>query len=56
MKAAPLAHANAVKTLGLGDKVAFFGTDMNNQMGQMLQAGRQHPARCHRSGPLPDGL
>ena len=34
-----VAHANAVKTLGLGDKVAVFGTDMNNQMGQMLQAG-----------------
>jgi ABC-type sugar transport system substrate-binding protein len=33
-----VAHANAVKTLGLGDKVYVFGTDMNNQMGQMLQA------------------
>ena len=33
-----VAHANAVKTLGLGGKVAVFGTDMNNQMGQMLQA------------------
>ncbi len=33
-----VAHANAVKTLGLGDKVFVFGTDMNNQMGQMLQA------------------
>jgi ABC-type sugar transport system substrate-binding protein len=32
-------EANAVKTLGLGDKVYVFGTDMNNQMGQMLQAG-----------------
>ena len=34
-----VAHANAVKTLGLGGKVFVFGTDMNNQMGQMLQAG-----------------
>ena len=33
-----VAHANAVKTLGLGGKVFVFGTDMNNQMGQMLQA------------------
>jgi ABC-type sugar transport system substrate-binding protein len=33
-----VAEANAVKTLGLGDKVFVFGTDMNNQMGQMLQA------------------
>jgi ABC-type sugar transport system substrate-binding protein len=33
-----VAHANAVKTLGLGGKVVVFGTDMNNQMGQMLQA------------------
>ena len=56
MKVAPLAHANAVKTLGLGGKVSVFGTDMNNQMGQMLQAERQHPARCHRPGALPDGL
>ncbi len=32
-------EANAVKTLGLGGKVFVFGTDMNNQMGQMLQAG-----------------
>jgi ABC-type sugar transport system substrate-binding protein len=31
-------EANAVKTLGLGGKVFVFGTDMNNQMGQMLQA------------------
>jgi ABC-type sugar transport system substrate-binding protein len=31
-------EAMAVKTLGLGGKVAVFGTDMNNQMGQMLQA------------------
>jgi len=31
-------HANAVKTLGLGGQVFVFGTDMNNQMGQMLQA------------------
>jgi sugar transport system substrate-binding protein len=34
-----VAHANAVKTLGLSGKVFVFGTDMNNQMGQMLQAG-----------------
>jgi len=34
-----VAHANAVKTLGLGGQVFVFGTDMNNQMGQMLQAG-----------------
>jgi ABC-type sugar transport system substrate-binding protein len=34
-----VAHANAVKTLGLAGKVFVFGTDMNNQMGQMLQAG-----------------
>ena len=34
-----VAEANAVKTLGLGEKVFVFGTDMNNQMGQMLQAG-----------------
>ncbi len=33
-----VAHANAVKTLGLGGEVFVFGTDMNNQMGQMLQA------------------
>ena len=33
-----VAHANAVKTQGLGGKVFVFGTDMNNQMGQMLQA------------------
>ena len=33
-----VAHANAVKTQGLGGKVYVFGTDMNNQMGQMLQA------------------
>lgn len=33
-----VAHANAVKTLGLAGKVFVFGTDMNNQMGQMLQA------------------
>ena len=33
-----VAHANAVKTLGLGGQVFVFGTDMNNQMGQMLQA------------------
>jgi len=33
-----VAHANAVKTLGLSGKVFVFGTDMNNQMGQMLQA------------------
>lgn len=33
-----VAHANAVKTLGLAGKVYVFGTDMNNQMGQMLQA------------------
>jgi sugar transport system substrate-binding protein len=33
-----VAHANAVKTLGLNGKVAVFGTDMNNQMGQMLLA------------------
>lgn len=33
-----VAHANAVKTLGLSGKVAVFGTDMNNQMGQMLMA------------------
>ena len=26
------------ENLGLGDKVFVFGTDMNNQMGQMLQA------------------
>jgi sugar transport system substrate-binding protein len=31
-------EANAVKTLGLSGKVFVFGTDMNNQMGQMLQA------------------
>jgi sugar transport system substrate-binding protein len=31
-------HANAVKTLGLAGKVYVFGTDMNNQMGQMLQS------------------
>jgi simple sugar transport system substrate-binding protein/ribose transport system substrate-binding protein len=30
--------ANAVKTLGLQGKVFVFGTDMNNQMGQMLQS------------------
>lgn len=34
-----VAEANSVKTLGLGGKVAVFGTDMNNQMGQMLKAG-----------------
>ncbi len=34
-----VAEANAVKTLGLSGKVFVFGTDMNNQMGQMLQAG-----------------
>jgi ABC-type sugar transport system substrate-binding protein len=34
-----VAHANAVKTLGLGGEVFVFGTDMNNQMAQMLQAG-----------------
>jgi len=34
-----VAHANAVKTLGLAGKTFVFGTDMNNQMGQMLQAG-----------------
>jgi ABC-type sugar transport system substrate-binding protein len=33
-----VAEANAVKTLGLAGKVFVFGTDMNNQMGQMLQA------------------
>ncbi|MCC7162793.1 MAG: substrate-binding domain-containing protein [Anaerolineae bacterium] len=33
-----VAHANAVKTLGLAGKVFVFGTDMNNQMGQMLMA------------------
>ena len=33
-----MAEANAVKTLGLTGKVFVFGTDMNNQMGQMLQA------------------
>ncbi len=33
-----VAHANAVKTQGLGGQVFVFGTDMNNQMGQMLQA------------------
>jgi ABC-type sugar transport system substrate-binding protein len=33
-----VAHANAVKTQGLGGKVYVFSTDMNNQMGQMLQA------------------
>ncbi len=33
-----VAHANAVKTLGLQGQVYVFGTDMNNQMGQMLQA------------------
>jgi ABC-type sugar transport system substrate-binding protein len=31
-------EANAVKTLGLGGEVYVFGTDMNNQMGQMLMA------------------
>ncbi len=31
-------EANAVKTLGLAGKVFVFGTDMNNQMGQMLLA------------------
>jgi ABC-type sugar transport system substrate-binding protein len=31
-------EANAVKTLGLGGEVYVFGTDMNNQMGQMLIA------------------
>ncbi|HEX9015502.1 MAG TPA: substrate-binding domain-containing protein [Chloroflexota bacterium] len=33
-----VAEANAVKTLGLSGKVYVFGTDMNSQMGQMLQA------------------
>jgi ABC-type sugar transport system substrate-binding protein len=33
-----VAEANAVKTLGLSGKVYVFGTDMNNQMGQMLKA------------------
>jgi ABC-type sugar transport system substrate-binding protein len=33
-----VAEANAVKTLGLAGKVFVFGTDMNNQMGQMLLA------------------
>ncbi len=33
-----VAEANAVKTLGLSGKVFVFGTDMNNQMGQMLKA------------------
>jgi simple sugar transport system substrate-binding protein/ribose transport system substrate-binding protein len=33
-----VAEANAVKTQGLAGKVFVFGTDMNNQMGQMLQA------------------
>jgi ABC-type sugar transport system substrate-binding protein len=33
-----VAEANAVKTLGLSGKVFVFGTDMNNQMGQMLLA------------------
>jgi ABC-type sugar transport system substrate-binding protein len=33
-----VAEANAVKTLGLGGQIYVFGTDMNNQMGQMLLA------------------